>query len=132
MEQEQGKQRSVPVQFFNFLTFFYDNNYNLFSIADPCFQPVGISNGLVTRGGTDNNWIVIDSARFINTCKPVDVVWGDFGKLMTIKGIAIRSNKILNEIEMYYAYRDADPWIPLRKSSRDKPKEMRVCNFFVL
>ena len=52
---------------------------------------------------------------------------------MTIKGIAVRSTiKTQHEFSMTYAYIDADPWMYVLKSARDKPNEDRVCNYFFI
>ena len=52
---------------------------------------------------------------------------------MTIKGIAVRSTiEIAKEFSIAYAYRPADPWMFVEKSSRDKPHKDRVCNYFFI
>ena len=57
------------------------------------------------------------------------VVVGEFATSMTIKGIAIRSTiraNVLKGLPMDYAYIYANPWIPLRESSRTKKADERV------
>ena len=81
---------------------------------DPCFQPIGISNGLAK--------IIREKAkkasRFITPlegCSGVSYVYGNFITSMTIKGIAFRSTRNI-ELNLLYAFMHSDPWISLRKS----------------
>ena len=93
------------------------------SFSDPCFQPVGVTNGLV------RNIRNIGSSRLKGNCTEVRVVAGRLDTSMTIKGIAIRSTlraNVLKGLPIDYAYIDANPWIWLRESSRTKNAEHRV------
>ena len=91
-------------------------------ILDSCFQPFGITNGLVTttvqgetgKSGLDGN------------CEYISLVWAKFKTSMTIKGIAIKSTDTSIDLEglpMDYAYIDANPWIRLYGSSRSNTVE---------
>ena len=94
--------------------------------SDPCFQPVGVTNGLL---GDIRN---IGSSRLSGNCTEIKLVFGEFDTSMTIKGIAIRSTlrpNVVKELPMDYAYIDANPWILLRESSITKNAEERVIIF---
>ena len=83
---------------------------------DPCSQPVGITNGLVNKGKD----LVL--SRLSGSCNEVSLVYGEFDTSMTIKGIAIRSTNTTKDLEklvMDYAYIHANPWMPVKESSRD-------------
>ena len=100
---------------------FWFNLIEFLFISDPCFQPVGITNGLVI----DRQELVI--SRLSGTCNEIDLAFGEFYKSMTIKGIAIKgTSRITNQLKlpMDYAYIDANPWVRLNKSSRINAKEM--------
>ena len=94
---------------------------------DPCFQPVGISNGLSKRIGTSSETIS-NVPRFITplgSCT-FSYVSGSLVTPMTIKGIAFRSNSKINFMTLEYAFIDANPWIAVRKSSRTEKNVKRV------
>ena len=98
---------------------------------DPCFQPVGISNGLVKRiGSNDHRDFGYDGARFVTPftrgCNSLNYFYGYFGTSMTIKGIAMRSKSNGIVMELMHAFIDADPWMRLRKSSRIDATTKRV------
>ena len=89
---------------------------------DPCFQPVGITNGLVTttvHGETRKPGLD-------GSCEYIALVWARFETSMTIKGIAIKSTDRRNDVKrlpMDYAYNLANPWIRLYGSSRSNTEE---------
>ena len=94
---------------------------------DPCFQPVGISNGLSKRIGTSSETIS-NVPRFITplgSCT-LSYVSGILVTPMTIKGIAFRSNTNIELLNLDYAFFDANPWIPVYKSSRTEKTVIRV------
>ena len=102
-------------------------NFIQYLNSDPCFQPVGITNGLVPER------LKIKESRLSGKCQKLYIVQGDFGISMTIKGIAVRSTiEIAKEFSIAYAYRPADPWMFVEKSSRDKPHKDRVCDYFFI
>ena len=99
-------------------------------------QPLGLSNGLVTKGGEWHYGIgltqTLYAIRFVTPFENIarnnmEMVRGDFGQSMTIKGIAMRSSTKLDGVTLEYASRQEDPWIYLGKSSRNRPREERVC-----
>ena len=107
------------------------------AIADLCHQPIGISDGQVTDISMDqylSKKNKPDSVRFLTPfpksgCNQVkDRVEVQFGKAMTIKGIAFRSWSKIKGMTMTYAFRNADPWVLVGKSVRGgtKPREFRV------
>ena len=93
----------------------------MLSYLDPRFQPIGITNGLVTRGGE------LEESRLSGSCNHVSIVWGQLDASMTIKGIAIQStDKTEVQFPMEYAYINDNPWMKLKQSSRIDNSE-RVC-----
>ena len=106
--------------------------------GDLCHQPIGISDGQVKDISVDDYlWNKIekpDSVRFLTPfpktgCNQVtSFIETEFGKPMTIKGIAFRSWTKINGMKMMYAFRNADPWVLVGKSVRGgtKPQEFRV------
>ena len=86
--------------------------------SDPCFQPIGITNGLVIDKRA------VANSRLSGNCIDTDLVWGEFHTSMTIKGIALKSTFTSSvELPMDYAYIDANPWMRLRQSLRVHAKE---------
>ena len=102
-------------------------NFIQYLNSDPCFQPVGITNGLVPERHN------INKSRLSGKCQKLRGVNGDFLKSMTIKGIAVRSTiETAHEFSIAYAYLHQEPWIFVEKNSRDNPHEDRVCNYFFI
>ena len=98
--------------------------------SDPCFQPVGITNGLVNKGKD----LVL--SRVSGSCNYVSLVWGEFDTSMTIKGIAIRSTKTkptLKTLPMDYAYINANPWMRVKQSSKENSRNfIKVSKLMIL
>ena len=93
-------------------------------LLDPCFQPVGITNGLVIEGSQ------LGLSRLSITCRYASLVTAEFATSMTIKGIAIRGtnrySKPSTEFPMDIAYIDPNPWMPIKESSRNKANHLKV------
>ena len=101
---------------------------------DPCFQPIGISNGLAKDIGSNDIRFTIPLK---DGCRQFKYVHGNLVTPMTIKGIAFRSKQNINGMPLNYAFIDANPWIPVRKSSRTQASKKRVsfhkkCNQIML
>ena len=116
-------------------SFAFLSEFRFLSIDDLCHQPIGISDGQIkdVSAGKLSAKNKPDSLRFLTPftktgCTKVDFVELQFGKPMTIKGIAFRSWSKINGMKMMYAFRDADPWVLVGKSVRGgtKPQEFRV------
>ena len=98
-------------------------------LLDPCFQPIGITNGLVNKG------LQLDRSRLSITCRYVRLVTAEFATSMTIKGIAIRGtnryNESTTELPMDIDYIETHPWMPVKKSSRNSAYEVKVIMNFI-
>ena len=102
--------------------------FNFLLLPDPCFQPVGITNGLVF------DVVDLDISRLSGNCNRISFVFGEFHTSMTIKGIALRSTDTSPvKIPLDFAYIDANPSMRLSKSSRNNARDITVLlSFYIL